>query len=317
MSFAKTCKNELARLPIDQDCCMRSELAAFTHMNGSLNLSKEVHLSLTTENPAIARKMFKLFKTYFQKELKILMQKKIRLQKNNSYSLKLYGKKEVWSVLNKLGIIEEDFWINKGISDFLIRDRCCQRAYLRGAFLARGSVANPESSYHLELTGDYRAYMEDLVALLNEYQIYPGVVSKKKEYVLYLKDSEQICEFLNVIGAHKTLMDYENVRVMKGMRNKINRLVNCETANLQKTVIASLRHIENIKTIDEQLGLIKLPQSLQDIAVARVKYPEANMKELGEFLEPPVSKSGVNHRLRKIENIANKLRKGEPVKKLE
>ncbi|OWZ83798.1 DNA-binding protein WhiA [Natranaerobius trueperi] len=312
MSFAKSCKNELARLEIKKHCCERSELAAFVHMNGSLTLTDDVTLQLSTENPAIARRIYSLFKDKFHKDMQILMRKGIRLQKTNSYALKLTGKDKVIHILSSLGITEGGFQITKGINKDMIKTRCCKRAYLRGAFLAKGSVVNPDSSYHLEITADYEEYLDDLVNVMEKFEIQPGKITRKKEYVVYLKDSEQICEFINVIGAHKTLLDYENVRVMKGMRNKINRLVNCETANLQKTVVASLRHINNIKTIDEKLGLSNLPSNLQEIAFKRVEYPEANLKELGELLEPPVGKSGVNHRLRKIEKLAERLDQKQP-----
>ncbi|ACB85588.1 DNA-binding protein WhiA [Natranaerobius thermophilus] len=307
MSFAKSCKNELSRIEINRECCERAELAAFIHMNGSLTIKGDVTLHLTTENPAIARRIFRVFKSRFKKEMQILMRKKMRLQKGNSYSLILTGKNTVSLVLSNLEITKGSFDLNTGITPELVANRCCKRAYLRGAFMARGSIANPDASYHMEMTADYEEYLDDLIKVMQYFELSPGKLARKKEYVSYLKDSEQICEFLNIIGAHKTLLDYENVRVMKGMRNKINRLVNCETANLQKTVVASLRHIKNIQTIDENLGLTQLPKSLQEVAIKRVEYPEANLKELGELLEPPVGKSGVNHRLRKLEKIAEQL----------
>ncbi len=307
LSYAKSCKNELARLETEQTCCERAELAAFIHMSGTLSLQSDVSLQLNTENPAIARRIFSVFKNRYGEEMDIVMHKKTRLQKGNSYLLKLTGRETVSYVLSDLGITKQGFEFITGIAEQVIKNRCCKRAYLRGAFMARGSVANPESSYHLEITADYEEYLDDLIEIMQYFDLTPGKLARKKEYVSYIKDSEQISEFLNIIGAHKTLLDFENIRVMKGMRNKINRLVNCETANLQKTVVASLRHIKNIQTIDEKMGLTKLPQSLQEVAIKRVKYPEANLTELGELLEPPVGKSGVNHRLRKIEKIADKL----------
>ncbi len=311
MSFAKNCKNELSRVETNKNCCKIAELAAFVHLNGNLDISGDVTLKLETENPAIARRVFRLFKLEFQQDMEILMRQKMRLHKSHTYSLSLSGKDVVKHVLTKLGLATEPFTLFSGVNQNVIGKRCCKRAYLRGAFLARGSIANPEQSHHLEISADYEGTVDQLISIMKNFGLKGGKIDRKKDFLLYIKDSEQICDFLNVIGAHKTLMDYENIRIMKGMRNQINRLVNCETANLHKTAMASLRQAENIKLIDEAIGLTRLPLKLQEVALKRVSHPEASLKELGQMLNPPVGKSGVNHRLRKIEEIAESLRKGE------
>ena len=184
-----------------------------------------------------------------------------------------------------------------------------RKAYIRGAFLGGGSISNPEKAYHLEFVTHNEEYAEELSKIVNTYDLNSKVIQRKNSYVVYLKEGEQIVDVLNIIGAHSSLLHLENVRIMKEMRNNVNRLVNCETANLSKTVNASVRQIESIKLIQKEIGLQRLPKNLREIAEFRVKFPDESLKELGTMLDPPVGKSGVNHRLRRIEKIAEELKK--------
>jgi DNA-binding protein WhiA len=196
-----------------------------------------------------------------------------------------------------------------GIKKELIKTKCCRRSYLRGAFLGGGSVSSPDSDYHLELTAGNEKLGEDLAALTNRFTGLNAKLSRRKQsWLVYLKESDQIADFLALIGAHGSLLEFENARVLKGMKNQVNRLVNCETANLEKTVNAAFRQVNGIRLIDERIGLDTLNPSLAQIARLRLDNPEATLKELGELMRPPVGKSGVNHRLRKIEEIAEKLK---------
>ncbi|WP_088104158.1 DNA-binding protein WhiA [Halalkalibacter urbisdiaboli] len=313
MSFAATTKKELTQLEYKL-CCAKAELSALIRMNGTLSLgNRQFGLDVTTENAAIARRIYTLIKKlYPTMYVELLVRKKMRLKKNNVYLVRMT--QEAKSLLEELGILAEGFLFTRTIPKSLIESTCCKRAYLRGAFLAGGSINHPEtSSYHLEIFSLYEEHNQSLCELMNEYQLKAKTLERKKGFITYIKESEKITEFLNVIGAHQALLYFEDVRIMKDMRNSVNRLVNCETANLNKTVGAALRQVENIRLVDRELGLAQLPPKLKEIAELRMKHQDVTLKELGEMVESgKVSKSGVNHRLRKIDEIAEKIRSGQP-----
>lgn len=311
MSFSTETKDELARFFPESRCCQIAELAALIRMDGTVTISTnhQVGLVVTTESSPVARKIFRLFKEIYNRETEIRVQRKRKLKKNNLYSVRLTSFSGINNVLKELGIFTENGDIFPGIAHSLISAQCCRRSYLRGVFLGAGSVNNPEGNYHLELITNNEQYAEALAELINKFpEMLAKVSNRKSWYVVYLKESEQIASFLNIIGAHRALLEFENIRIMKGMRNKVNRLVNCDTANLKKSVNASLKQIEHIKLIDEIIGLDKIPLRLREIARLRLANPDSSLKELGEMLEPPMGKSGVNHRLRKIEALADDLR---------
>ncbi len=316
LSFAATTKKELTQLE-QEDCCAKAELAALIRMNGSLSINQlKLVLDVTTENAAIARRIYVLVKKLYPAAfIELLVRKKMRLKKNNVYLIRM--KNDAKQVLEDLGILEEGLILTKTISKELIQSSCCKRAYLRGAFLAGGSVNHPEtSSYHLEIFSLYEEHNQSLCELMNEYELNAKTLERKKGFITYLKESEKITEFLNIIGAHQALLYFEDVRIMKDMRNSVNRLVNCETANLNKTVGAALRQVENIRFIDREIGLVNLPPKLREIAEMRILHQDVTLKELGEMIEGgKVSKSGVNHRLRKLDQIAENLRNGQPYQK--
>ena len=191
----------------------------------------------------------------------------------------------------------------------LVERNCCKRAYIRGAFLAAGSLTNPEKGYHFEIVCEAESQAQLVMNIISDFGLEPKLIQRKKYYVVYIKDGSMIVDVLNVMGAHVSLMDMENVRILKDMRNAVNRRVNCETANINKTVSAAVKQIEDIRYIEQVKGLKYLPDNLRDIARLRLEEPELPLKELGEKLNPPLGKSGVNHRLRKISEIANELRR--------
>lgn len=235
----------------------------------------------------------------------------MKLKKNNVYIVRISANGQ--EILTDLQIIGEGFEILHGVSSKLITKKCCKRAYLRGAFLAGGSVNNPEtSSYHLEVSSLYKEHNDTLCELMNKFDLKAKTLERKKGFIVYLKEAEKISDFLTIVGGHSALLRFEDVRILRDMRNSVNRLVNCETANLNKTIGASLRQVENIRYIEKEAGLSMLPDKLREIAELRVAYQDITLKELGEMVSGGnISKSGINHRLRKIDEIADKLRGGE------
>ncbi|AHV95091.1 DNA-binding protein WhiA [Paenibacillus sabinae] len=307
MSFAALTKKELTMVE-SGPCCEKAEMSALIRMNGSVQLSsKRIVLDISTENAAIARRIYSLLKKYYQVHTELLVRKKMRLKKNNVYIVRIPAR--VQEILNDLKIVSEGFMFTDGIDESIVRKNCCKRAYLRGAFMAGGSVNNPEgSSYHLEIASMYEEHCKALVKLAGEFHLNARCIERKKGFILYIKEGEKIIEFLSLIGAHQALFKFEDVRIMRDMRNSVNRIVNCETANLNKTISAAVRQIENIKFLEKEIGLENLPDKLREVAEVRLSHPDINLKEVGEMLKGNVSKSGVNHRLRKIDELAEKLR---------
>ena len=314
MTFSSRAKNEICRINMKRSCCKLAELAALIHTSGSTQQGRErkAGLKITTENASIARRLFTLIKECYQIIPEVLVRRNRRLRKNNSYILLI----PVSDVSNR--ILEETCIKARNINGSkemqldmnsqLIRKRCCKKAYLRGAFLGGGSVSDPEKAYHLEFVAHSEKYGEKLCNLIREFELHAKLIERKNTYVVYLKEGEHIVNLLSLIGAHTALLNFENIRIYKDMRNNINRIVNCETANLGKTINASLRQIENIKYIEDRIGFGNLSPSLREIADLRIKYPDASLRELGAMLSPQIGKSGVNHRLGKLDKIAEEHR---------
>lgn len=307
MSFAATTKKELTLMEAES-CCEKAELSALIRMNGTVQLTNgRIVLDISTENAAIARRIYSLLKKIYQVHIELLARKKMRLKKNNVYMVRIPNR--VQEILSDLKIVSEGFQFTPGIDKAVVRGNCCKRSYLRGAFLAGGSVNNPEgSSYHLEISSMYEEHCHALVELANRFHLNARCIERKKGFVFYIKEGQKIIEFLSLIGAHQALLRFEDIRIMKDMRNSVNRIVNCETANLNKTIGAAMRQIENIRLIQREVGLENLPEKLREVAEIRLQYPDVNLNEIGDFLKGNVSKSGVNHRLRKIDELAEKIR---------
>lgn len=312
MSFSQATKNEACRITGEDRDCQIAELSALIKTCGTISLNGQhnIGLKVASENPAIARRVFSLIKNCFGIHPEVMVKRSRRLKKNNIYMAVITKEHGALNILKECGVLtdsEKGIGIIYGIKQSLIKDDNAKRAYIRGAFLGGGSVTNPEKTYHLEFVNHTGEHAEDLSNLINSYGLSSKIIQRKSSYVVYLKEGEQIVDLLNIIGAHSSLLNLENVRIYKEMRNNVNRLVNCETANLSKTVNASVRQIECIKMIKNTIGLKKLPQSLRQVAETRLNHPDSSLKELGEMLDPPVGKSGVNHRLRKLEEIAEEL----------
>nr|WP_228065202.1 DNA-binding protein WhiA [Mammaliicoccus sciuri] len=305
-------KNELTRIEVD-DCCAKAELSALIRMNGNLSISNQQFvINVQTENAAIARRIFSLIKKCFGVEVELLVRKKMKLKKNNIYISRIKVKAK--EILDELGILQDGMFKHEIDKDILQKD-CCKRSYLRGAFLAGGSVNNPEtSSYHLEIFSLYEEHSADLTALMNQYDLNAKLLERKKGFISYLKEAEKISDFLSLIGGYQALLKFEDVRIIRDMRNSVNRLVNCETANLNKTVSAAMKQVESIQLIDKEIGIDNLPDRLREVARLRIDNQDVSIKELGEMVSTgKISKSGINHRLRKLNEMADKIRNGETI----
>lgn len=307
MSYASEVKKELTGLQVHLDNA-KAELMALIRMNGTLNIANhQLVLNIQTENPAIARRIYQLLKDFYQAESELVVRRKMKLKKNNLYIVRL--RSEAQSILSDLGILQ-DFQIKEQVPIELLSNDGMIRSYLRGAFLAGGSVNNPETSrYHLEIYSLYEEHNAMIAEMMNKYHLNARVTNRRSGYIVYLKEAEKIADFLSLIGATNAMLKFEDVRIVRDMRNSVNRLVNCENANMDKVANASNKQIENIKFIDETVGLDNLPAKLREIAETRLDHQEISLKELGELVPGgPISKSGVNHRLRKINAYADQLR---------
>ena len=317
MSFSGDVKKELSYLNTDARHCCLAELAAIIGMCGDVCISAagRYRLRIHTENITVARKCF----TLLQKTFNISSDVSVHLHKGGKTSTWIYtvlvrSHEASLQILRALKLLDTDGEVKEQVSpanQLLVQQSCCRRAFIRGAFLCAGSISNPEKSYHFEIVCVSMERAEQLQALIITFGPDAKIVQRKKHYIVYIKDGAQIVDMLNIMGAHNSLMDLENIRIVRDMRNSVNRKVNCETANLNKTVNAAVRQMEDIRYLEAVKGLHKLPGGLADIAILRLANPDASLKELGEMLVPPVGKSGVNHRLRKLSQLAEELRQNK------
>lgn len=294
MSFSGEVKEELVKQYTSAEHCIYAELAALVffgsrqraegYQENFLSEEGSTEIFLSTENDFIRQKAFTLCK----KNINIEEDAK----KGSLLFLKDFPKEKL-----------------KIDTETTLKEKCCKRAFLRGAYLCIGSMSDPEKGYHMEfdcIREDEAKLLQELIA---DFEIDAKIVTRKKYNVVYMKDGSAICDMLNIMGAYKSLMNFENQRIVKEVRNSVNRKVNCETANITKTVNAAGRQVQDILLIQETIGFSELPKHLREIAELRLEYEDATLQELGSYLTPPVGKSGVNHRLRKLSDIAEGLRK--------
>ncbi len=307
MSYASDVKKELTMLEVHPEHA-KAELAALIRMNGVIEEVEPIlFVTVQTENASIARRIFSLIKNLFDVKADISVRRRMKLNKNNVYFIRL--NKEAKRILSELDILET-MVDDTNLPDEILKNEQKIQSYLRGAFLARGSVNSPETnSYHLEIHSSSIEMSEDIVTIMEAFDLNPKTHERKNGgFMTYLKEAEKIADFLGIIGANNALFQFEDVRIVRDMRNSVNRLVNCEQANLNKTVNAATKQIESILLIDEVLGLNALPEKIKEIASLRLENPEASLKELGDMVpEKPLSKSAVNHRMRKITQMAEEL----------
>ena len=308
MSFSSEIKDEIIRLNDEKRCCRKAEIAGILRTGLMLKKYRESSsLIFITEHASLSRYIFTNIKSQIKAGPNIFGEKTTRFKKHVVYRLnfnKMLNMDDLNLFLQSIGVQVN---LNEGrivYNNYEISERCCMRAYIRGGFLAVGSITSPEKAYHLELSFTDKNIALEYMEFMKEFDLKPKHLSRKGYEIVYLKEGQDIVDFLNVIGAHQGLMEMENIRILKDMRNQVNRIVNCETANLGKIVNASLKQVDFIKHLDNTTGIENLPAGLKEIARLRLEFPEASLTELGNMLTPPLGKSGVNHRLRKLEKIA-------------
>ena len=308
MTFSASVKEELEGIISPARHCQIAELAAMFAFGGEIKYGAEKRLSLhfLAENESVARKYFTLLKKTFNIEAELAVKLN---QKENTYLIRVNDREETRQILQAVKLHETDRQLAMPIPAVVVQRQCCKRAFLRGAFLASGSISDPNRFYHLEIVCPDAPRAEQVQELLKSFGIDARIVLRKIHHVVYMKEGAQIVEMLGIMEANIALMNLENVRILKEMRGSVNRKVNCETANINKTVSAAIRQIEDIRYIEETTGFSSLPEPLEQMARLRLQYPEASLLELGKMLTPVVGKSGVNHRLRKLKEIAEDLRR--------
>lgn len=307
MSYSSNVKEELARCMGEDTDSKKSELIGIISMLGNIKIAEDdsFSLSISTENSRLARKCFTLLKKTYNIGTDIVISKNTFLNKNHSYSIILKNDEDVRKILTDIGIIDDFGNLIDDINTSMIMNK---EAFLRGVFLSAGSISDPEKAYHFEIVSQSLERAKQIRDIIINLAPKAKIVKRKKAYIIYLKESEQIVELLGWMGAHIALMDLENIRILKSMRNNVNRKVNCEMANINKTVSASVKQIKDIEFIRDNIGFDVLNDNLREMAIIRLEHPQASLKELGELLSTPVGKSGVNHRLRKLSEFANELR---------
>lgn len=315
MSFSGNVKEELSHQIAQARHCQIAELAALISMCGAVVITpgEKYRIKIHTEKIAVARKCFTLVTKTFNIKTDISVRRNLE-KGSETYMLVIREHEDALRILQATKLIgeREDAYSALHIVDpILVQQPCCKRAFLRGAFLAAGSMSDPNKAYHFEIVCTTVNMAEQLRRMMCSFSMDAKIVARKKMYVVYLKEGAQLVDMLNIMEAHVSLMELENVRILKEMRNAVNRKVNCETANINKTVSAAVKQVEDIRYIQQTIGLDKLSDGLKEMAILRLEHPDATLKELGELSDPPVGKSGVNHRLRKIGEIAEGVRQNK------
>ena len=313
MSFSSQIKEEVSRQTAPARHCQIAEIAAILSLCGRIQISGDDHYSIKihTENVTVARKCFTLLKKTFNIVTDISIRRNAHLGKNRIYSVAVKQHDDALRILKATKLLADDGEIGENLNvvgNVVVQNPCCRRAFLRGAFLASGSISDPEKAYHFEIVCAAEPKARQIQSIMATFNIEAKIVVRKKYYVVYIKEGNQIVDMLNVMEAHLSLMELENIRIVKEMRSNVNRQVNCETANINKTVSAAMKQIADIEYIRDTVGFDSLTPGLAEIARVRLEKPDATLKELGEVLDPPVGKSGVNHRLRKLCETAEQLR---------
>jgi DNA-binding protein WhiA len=305
VSFTAEVKEELSRVEPRRACCLKAELAALIRIEGTLHITghERYRLEVATETAPVARKAIKLLHGIYGLKTELTVRRSV-LHKTNNYLITVPGQPKLSEALGDMGILNDSMGLTYGIAPQLVKRDCCAISYLRGAFLGGGFVADPHGDFHFELTAESAEMAEALVELMARFEIEARVAQRRATYAVYLKGAEPIVTFLALVGAHRALLRTEDVRIIKSMRNDVNRLVNAETANLQKTAEAAMDQLEAINTLVDSRGLENLPPALQELARLRLENPDVSLRELGELADPPLTKSAVYHRVRRIEELA-------------
>jgi cell division protein WhiA len=305
MSFTAEVKDELSRIEPRKACCLKAELAALVRIEGTLHITGpgRYRLEIATETAPVARTVIKLLHKVYGLKTELTVRRSV-LHKTNNYLITVPTQPKLPKALAELGVLDESAGFTVGISPNLVKRECCAIAYLRGSFLGGGFVADPRGDFHFELTAETEQLAEDLVGLMKRFDIEARVAQRRGTFAVYLKGAEPIVTFLALVGAHRALLRTEDVRIIKSMRNDVNRIVNAELANQQKTAEAAVGQLDAINTLIATMGLENIPPALRELAELRLANPDVSLRELGELAEPPLTKSAVYHRVRRIEELA-------------
>ena len=310
MSFSTDTKNELARVMPEKTCCKLAEIAGFLRTSSGLRLTGpgQFTLVVSTENPAAARHYKKLIEDYYDISTKLEIGESEGVRRAKTYSLTIGPDMRSEFIMRETGMIlvrQGHNYFADGIYDELVRTKCCRKAYLRGIFLGCGMVTDPDKSYHLEFVVDHEALANDLRKLIGSFvDLSAKVTERKGKYIVYIKNSQYISDMLAIMGAHSQVLKMEDTKIRKELVSEAIRLTNCDTANTDRILDAAARQLRAISEIEKREGLESLPPKLRELAILRRDNPEISLTQLGEMMDPQVQKSGVNKRMKKIEEIA-------------
>lgn len=303
MSFTEQVKNELARIVREQKEDRVAELLALLRMSGSFVTGSmgKWGLEFSTGNSAVARRVLVYLKKDFGFTPSTMIRQGRRLRKKNVYTLVVQPSEEGLNFLDRMGLSPL-----AGVNDVeFLKTPEERRAYLAGAFLGGGSVSRPQSDYHLEMVTQSSRFAQQIVQVMASFKLKAKLTDRKNDYIVYIKDGDDVSEFLQIVGASQSYMDFEGVRVVKDMRNRVNRQVNCETANLQKTVDAAVHQTYLVQQLMRHVGLSALPPKLREASELRLDHPNASLSELAKICG--ITKSGLAHRFKKIEAMVQEL----------
>ena len=319
MSFSGEMKEEIARLIPEKEEEVRAELMAIISFCGRILRQEEsVAVFMETENVVLAKTYVKLIKRAFDLQVQLEIRRHGTGKYNQYFILlserpedMLYSEERPERQKLQQALQAICMWSAQADPRGFLKTPGSMRAYIRGAFLCTGSMSDPGKSYHFEMVCEDEQTAQILKELMAGFFVHAKVILRKQRYIVYLKDSEEIIQILNVMEAHRSLMELENIRIIKDMRNSANRQSNCDSANINKMVRTAARQVDDIRYIEEHFGFEQLPPQLREMAQVRLENPDVSLQELGTYLDPPVGKSGVNHRLRKLKEIAESLRAGK------
>lgn len=308
MSFTAEVKDELARVQPECPSCEKATLAALVRIEGTLFVSgpNRYRVEIATDAPAVARLVVRLLHSLYELKTNLTMRRSV-LHKTPNYLIEVPAQAHLAEALRDMGVLSAGGGLEMGIKESLVAKPCCAAAYLRGAFLGSGFISHPKSDFHFEITVESEPLAEGIVALMARKDIGARIMQRRSSYMVYLKSGNAILEFLAFTGAHQAALSMEEERVVKSVRNDVNRMINAEIANQQKASNAAVEQIYAIRTVVEHYGMENLPPALQDFIRLRVLHPEASLKELGERANPPLSKSAVYHRVRRIEQMMREI----------
>lgn len=312
MSFTSDIKKELTMTNPGKKCCQLAQISGFLRFAGSITLSGGMGIKISTENPAVARCYASLIKEYFGSRTALSVEESSSINGGRTYGLSIGPEMNAEAILRETGILsvkEGSNYITDGMDPMIVRKRCCRKAALRGVFMASGSVSGLSTKgYHMQIVCSSRYMAEDVRKLIAGFGLKPRTGESGSRHIVYLKEGEQIADFLSLIGATNQMFEYQNGMINRQMKNRLNRISNCENANLDKTVGAAQRQLADIRLVEETYSEAHLPSKLREAARLRKENPELSLAELAELFDPPLKKSGLNHRFARISEMAEEIR---------